>query len=82
MAIDSDALPLEHLMMRLDIDIDRLVRDFAFLLTGAERRCSQCTRWDLCNTLLDGEAPVQEILNACPNFRLLEAFSSRPITPH
>ena len=82
MAIDSDALPLEHLMMRLDIDSDRLVRDFEFLLTGAERRCVQCTRSDFCNALLDGQAPVQKILDFCPNFRLLEAFSSRPITPH
>lgn len=82
MTIDSDALPLEQLMWRLDIDSDRLARDFECLMAGAERRCIQCKRWDRCNVLLDSKAPVHMILDQCPNFRMLEAFSSRPITPH
>jgi hypothetical protein len=82
MTLDSDPLPLEQLMWRLDIDSDWLARDFKFLMVGAERRCIQCKRWDRCNALLDSKAPMQAILDICPNFRMLEAFSSRPIAPH
>lgn len=82
MTLDSDPLPLEQLMWRLDIDSDRLAREFGPLMVSAERRCIRCKRWDRCNALLDSDAPVQAILDMCPNFRMLEAFSSRPITPH
>ena len=82
MTIDSDALPLEQLMWRLDIDSDRLGRDFEYLMVGAERRCIQCKRWDRCSALLDSKAPVRAILDICPNFGMLEVFSSRPITSH
>jgi hypothetical protein len=82
MTLDSDPLPLEQLMWRLDIDSDRLARDFEALIVGAERRCIQCKQWDHCNVLLGSKAPAQAILDICPNFRLLEAFSSRRITPH
>ncbi len=82
MTIDSDALPLERLMWRLEIDSDRLVKDFESLLAGAERRCIRCKQWDRCNALLDNKAPVKAILEICPNLPMLEVFSSRPITRH
>ena len=82
MTIDSDALPLERLMWRLDIDSDRLAKEFEPLMIVAERRCILCKRSNRCNALLDSNARVEAILGMCPNFRMLEAFSSRPITPH
>ncbi|MDH3637859.1 MAG: DUF6455 family protein [Gammaproteobacteria bacterium] len=82
MTIDSDPLPLEQLMWRLDIDSDRLARNFESLMVGAARRCIQCKQWDRCNALLDSKAPVRAILDICPNFRMLEAFSPRPSKLH
>ena len=82
MTIDCDPLPLEQVMWRLNIDSDRLARDFESTMVAAERRCIRCGRHDRCNALLDSDAPLRMILNICPNLRMLEAFSSQPITSY
>jgi len=82
MTRDSDQLPLEQLMERLDIDTDRLTKKFEPLMVDAAYRCFLCSRRDHCRVLLDSEAPVRAILDICPNFRMLEVISPRPITLH